>query len=85
LTLFAVNRSQEGCLSLDGDLRSLPGYTVVEHLVLEHEDPKARNTAECPNNVSPHNRGNAKMQDGHLAADLPKLSWNAIRLAKRVG
>jgi alpha-L-arabinofuranosidase len=85
LTLFAVNRSQEGALSVDGDLRSFPGYNVVEHIVLEHEDTKARNTAECPNQVTPHNRGNATMHAGCLAAELPKLSWNVIRLAKKTG
>jgi alpha-N-arabinofuranosidase len=81
--VFAVNRSQTDALAIEGDLRSLPALEVVEHIVLEHEDPKARNTAGSPNQVVPHNRGNAKMIDGRLAAELPKLSWNVIRLAKR--
>src|ERR687893_845125 len=32
LAIFAVNRSQQTPLSLEGDVRSLAGYEVVEHL-----------------------------------------------------
>ncbi len=84
LTLFAVNRNQDEPLQVVGDVRSLPGYKVVEHIVLEHDDPKARNTADCPNLVAPHTQGDAVLQDGHLSAVLPKLSWNVIRMAKQV-
>ncbi len=80
-TIFAVNRSQEGPLALTGDLRALDGYRVVEHLVLAHDDPKARNTADAPDTVTPHARGGATVVGGALSALLPKLSWNVIRLA----
>jgi alpha-N-arabinofuranosidase len=82
LAIFAVNRSQEGPLSLEGDVRSLAGYEVVDHLVLEHADPKARNTFEHPDNVVPRRGGEAAVQDGRLTALLPGLSWNVIRLSK---
>ncbi len=82
LTLFAVNRDQELPLSLEGDLRSFVGYEVVEHLVLEHENPKATNTAEHPNSVAPHRGGDAAVLSGELTALLPKLSWNVIRLSR---
>jgi alpha-N-arabinofuranosidase len=82
LTIFAVNRSQEGPLPLEGDLRSIHGYAVVEHLIMEHEDPEATNTAERPDTVTPHARGDATLSGGRLTATLPKLSWNVIRLAK---
>jgi alpha-N-arabinofuranosidase len=85
LTLFAVNRSQDGALPLEGDLRAFPGYGVVEHLVLEHADPKAGNDLEQPDAVVPHARGDAAVRDGTLVARLPKLSWNVIRLGKRAG
>jgi alpha-N-arabinofuranosidase len=83
VTIFAVNRSQSESLGIEGDLRSVPGIEVVEHIVLEHDDLSARNTADRPNQVVPHNRGTAKMTDDRLCAELPKLSWNVIRLAKR--
>jgi alpha-L-arabinofuranosidase len=85
LTLFAVNRSQDGPLPLEGDLRAFPGYGVVEHLVLEHPDPKAGNDLEQPEAVVPHARGDAAVRDGKVVARLPKLSWNVIRLEKRPG
>lgn len=84
-TIFAVNRSQEGALPLEGDLRGLNGYSVVEHLVLEHADPRAANTIERPNNVVPHARGDAKLANGRLSATLPRLSWNVIRLSGEAG
>lgn len=82
-TIFAVNRSQEGQLSLEGDVRGLAGYEVAEHLVLEHKDPKAKNTAEHPDAVVPHSGGDATTSGGRLTAMLPKLSWNVIRLSGR--
>ena len=81
-TIFAVNRSQSEALELNGDVRSLPGYRVIEHLVLEHERAKAANTREQPNTVLPHNRGVSTLDGGNFTATLPKLSWNVIRLAK---
>src|SRR5918997_4517895 len=68
LTLFAVNRDQEEPISLEGAVRSFAGYEVVEHLILEHENPKAKNTAKHPNSVTPHGGGDATVQDGRLTA-----------------
>lgn len=79
LTIFAVNRGQEDALRLEGDIRAFPGYEVVEHLVLRHENPKAVNTLARPAEVAPHG-GDAGCQDGALTATLPRLSWNVIRL-----
>jgi alpha-N-arabinofuranosidase len=55
---------------------------VIEHFVLEHSDRKAVNAAGRQNEVVPHTRGNAETKDGSLTAQLPKLSWNVIRLKK---
>lgn len=82
LTIFAVNRGQSGALPLEGDLRGVAGYRVVEHLVLEHADPLATNTIERPDVVVPHSRGNAELRGGKLTAALSPLSWNVIRLAR---
>jgi alpha-N-arabinofuranosidase len=82
LTLFAVNRDQEDSLSLEGDLRSFATYEVVEHLILQHNDPKATNTAKHPNNVAPHDGGDAAVLNGRLTAHLPRLSWNVIRMSQ---
>ena len=82
LTIFAVNRNPEEPLLLECDIRSFKDFRVIQHLVLEHEDIKAVNTALYPNNVVPHNRGNARVQDGEAIALLSKRSWNVIRLKK---
>lgn len=79
--IFAVNRSQDEPLRIEGEIRGLEAYEVVEHVILEHEDPTAANTSEQPNRVAPHGGGNALVRDGKLATTLPKLSWNLIRLA----
>lgn len=82
LTVFAVNRSQDGPLELTGDLRALSGFQVQEHITLTHADMKATNTAANPHNVLPCTDGNATLDGGTLTATLPKLSWNVIRLAR---
>ncbi len=81
LAIFAVNPSQDGRLPIEGDLRALAGYRVVEHLVLAHDDPKAANTADAPDTVVPHAGGDFGLDEGLLTATLPKLSWNVIQLA----
>lgn len=83
LTLFAVNRDQDAPLALTADLRALPGYEVVEHIVLEHEDPLAANSTEQPKAVVPHAGGDAALWHEQLTATLPQLSWNVIRLQAR--
>jgi alpha-N-arabinofuranosidase len=83
LTVFAVNRSQNDALLLECDIRGFEGYAVLEHIVLEHENIKATNTAESPRQVEPHRSGKAFVTDGILTAPLNKLSWNVIRLKKQ--
>ncbi len=83
ITVFAANRSLTEELPLEVELRGFEtGYSVEEHIVLSHADPKATNTEECPNNVAPRADGNATFQDGKLRANLTRLSWNVIRLQK---
>ena len=82
LTIFAVNRNPKESLLLECDIRSFKDYRVIQHLVLEHEDIKALTTAVHPNNVVPHNRGNARVQEGEVTAFLSKRSWNVIRMKK---
>jgi alpha-L-arabinofuranosidase len=83
MTIFAVNRDQQETLLLESDIRSLIDLVVIEHIVLEHDDPKACNTTDQPFRVTPHSRVNASIDGGRMAASLPKLSWNVIRLARR--
>lgn len=80
-TVFAVNRDQEESLVLAGDCRGLGECRVVEHIVYEHPDRTATNTAAQPDKIVPHDQGDAKLDRGRLTATLPKMSWNVIRLS----
>lgn len=80
--IFAVNREPQEALPLAVDLRALPGYRVIEHLTLEHPDPKARNTRAAPATVVPHATGDATIDGGRLRATLGPLSWHTIRLGR---
>ncbi len=82
ITIFAVNRHMEDSITLDVELNGFGQFEVVEHIVLEHNDVKATNTKENPNNVVPNNNGNAIVEDGSIKASLKNLSWNVIRLKK---
>lgn len=81
VTIFAVNRNLNEPLDLECDVRSFEGYQLVEHIVLEHEDLKAVNTA-AEEKVKPHSGGGAECRDGYVHARLSKASWNVIRLKK---
>lgn len=82
-TVFALNRSADQALPLEVDLRGMGGYRVLEHIVLEHPDRKARNTLEAPGAVVPHAGGDAADAGGRLTATLAPLSWNVVRLMAR--
>lgn len=82
VTLFAVNRSLEEPLQLSADARDLAGLKVIEHIVLTGADKNAANTLQNPTAVLPTANGNASLEGGKLAASLPPLSWNVIRLGK---
>ena len=82
VTVFAINRSMEEDILLQSDLRGFGGLKVAEHIVLHHEDVKAVNTEEKPENVVPCAGNGGTMDGGVLSVPLGKLSWNVIRLKK---
>jgi len=75
-----VNRDPEEDLELSADLRDFGGLRVKEHIVLHHDDVKAVNTEENPDNVTPMYGDPGQMDGGKLTIALPALSWNVIRL-----
>lgn len=82
LTLFAVNKSLDGDMELNCELRQFADYHIVEQIVLTNPDMKAVNTEEAPFNVVPASSDSVKIEDGKLTGVLGKHSWNMIRLAK---
>jgi alpha-N-arabinofuranosidase len=80
VTIFAVNRSLTDELALEGKLAGFDRVRLVEHIVLAHRDPKAANTKENPSTVMPGRINGTWIDGDSLAATLPPLSWNVIRL-----
>jgi alpha-N-arabinofuranosidase len=84
LVIFAVNKDMEESLLVECDLRSFPGYKMVEHISLGNADIKARNTLDNPMNIVPERRNNASEENGKVIVSLDKLSWNVLRFAYSV-
>lgn len=81
VTIFAVNRNLQEDVTLTTDVRSFEGYTLAEHIVLEHDDLKAENRFG-QENVAPKSTDRSVLDNGTLTSALRKASWNVIRLKK---
>ncbi len=80
ITIFAVNRSLEEDAAFVCDLSAFGMTKVAEHLIMSHDDMKAVNTADTPENVIPAADGNATVENGILRATFGKHSWHVIRI-----
>lgn len=83
VTIFAVNRSLDEEIELSCDLRAFGDLEIARHIALHHDDVKAVNTEENPDNVAPKPGQGGAMGGGRLTVKLEKLSWNVIRLCRR--
>ena len=82
VTLFCVNRSMKADFALDVDLRSFGALRLSEHIVLHHDDVKAVNTEDKPDNVAPAAGPGGTVDGGRATVHIPALSWNVIRFTK---
>ncbi len=82
ITIFALNRDMSEDITLNCDLRAFGEMKAVEHIVMHHDDVKAVNTEENPDEVKPGKARNPKMDLGRMNVKMPALSWNVIRLSK---
>lgn len=80
LTVFAVNRSPDQNVELDGRFAGFEGFRLVGHTVLHHADPKAVNNEARPNNVVPVEK--PVTGAAGTGAVLGPLSWNVLRFGK---
>ena len=69
-------------MELVTDLRSMEGYQLIEHIVLENNDMKACNSASGEA-VIPITVSRSKVDGGIMTSVLNKASWNVIRLKKQ--
>jgi len=81
LTIFAVNRCGDEEMELEADLAAFGPMRVADYIAMRHDDLRASNTKENPNNVMPFKAGGAEMKNNRLRARLPKHSWNVLRLS----
>ena len=82
VTLFFVNKDMAEDIEMSVDLRDFGTFTKVEHSLLHHDDVKAVNTEEDPDNVSPRQGKGGKLDEGRFTIVLPSQSWNVVRLTK---
>ena len=82
VTLFFVSKDMAEDIEVSVDLRDFGAFTKVEHSILHHDDVKAVNTENDPDNVSPKTGQGGKLDGGRFTMVLPSLSWNVIRLLK---
>ena len=83
VTVFCVNRDlTEECV-LDLDLRSFGELRMTEHIVMHHDDVKAVNTEENPDNVVPASVPVTEVDGGRASVCVGPLSWNVLRFEKR--
>ena len=82
LTIFAVNRDLDEDIVLEADVKSFAGYRLLEHIVLEHDDMKAVNSAGRQTVLPKTVTDRDELKDGLLQSRLGKASWNVIRLGK---
>jgi alpha-N-arabinofuranosidase len=78
LAVFAVNRSQDKELELSIEYPLLEGLGAPRWKTLRHDDPKAVNTADRPNEVVPVDGGKVEVRGNVAKLALPARSWNII-------
>lgn len=83
ITIFAVNKDMEDTLNIYCDIRGFVDCKLIEHIVLQNDNVKITNSKDQPFRVVPQFKNDAVVEERHLNALLPKLSWNVIRLSTK--
>jgi alpha-N-arabinofuranosidase len=79
VSIFALNRSPEP-MALSIDLGGFGGLSISESFELRHDDLKAVNTRESPDEVCPTGHPVCEIASGDFKARLGPLSWNVFAL-----
>jgi alpha-N-arabinofuranosidase len=79
LNIFVMNRSTDNDISLACDLRAFGNIHFKEHIVLHHDDVKAINSENDPNEVVPVVYNDHEWENGKFSIPLPALSWNVLK------
>jgi alpha-N-arabinofuranosidase len=79
VSVFALNRSREP-MTFEADLRGFGNLTISESFQLSHDDLKATNTRDAPEEVCPVKHPACGIGSKGLTASLKPLSWNVFAL-----
>ena len=79
LNIFALNRSADSNIELSCDLRAFGDICFKEQIILHHDDPKAINSEENPDEVILAAQHNCESDGGRFCVSLPALSWNVLK------
>ena len=82
VTVFCVNRDMNEDFQLDIDLHGFGKLRLAEHILMHHDDVKAVNSEELPDNVHPVKGPGGSIDNEKATVKIPALSWNVIRLEK---
>jgi alpha-N-arabinofuranosidase len=82
---FVVNRDVSEPLDLRVSVTALGDVDVTESWSVGGGDPDEKNSADEPDRVRPTRLEARVLPDGTLSAQLPPVSWSAIRLVSREG
>ena len=80
LSLFLLNRDLKQDIEVSLDVRGFGSLAVKEALEMRHDDLKAVNTKDKPENVSPKPLKGVTVDGGKVRVTLRPASWNVIRL-----
>lgn len=79
LVIFAINRDDAKKKYISLEMQGLECRQIIEHVVMESEDPKAVNSLNHIG-VKPHRNGKTEKTGKKADIELPELSWNMIRI-----
>ena len=79
ITVFMLNRSTDSGIDVSLDISGFGEVSLIEHIEMTHNDLKAVNTEENPENVIPDVCGNTAINGNGVHSVIKPLSWNVIR------
>jgi alpha-N-arabinofuranosidase len=81
LNIFVMNRIAEFDIELSCDLRAFGNIGFKEHILLHHDNVKAINSENEPNEVIPVVHRDCELENGNLSILIPALSWNVLKFS----
>ncbi|MFL7869325.1 MAG: alpha-L-arabinofuranosidase C-terminal domain-containing protein [Anaerolineales bacterium] len=82
LNIFILNRDIDNDIRLSCDLRAFGNLHFKEQIVLQHDDVKAINSEDEPNEVVPVVHHDCEAENGNFSVPLPALSWNVLKFSE---